>query len=293
MTRHRHRFLLYCLAAIVPAVGMLAATAATASAQTTTVVTARPSAAAQAEALAKAAIEKLAIGQHPLNHHVGVTSPAGKPKGLTNVQSTNWSGYADTGSSFSKVSASWTEPSATCSSRSEQLAAFWVGIDGYSSSSVEQDGTLIECYQRVAYQYTWWEMYPTNAIQVVGQTLAAGDAITSTVTRSGTNYTLSVTDSTHTANSFTETETCSSCANSSAEWIAEAPSSSSSVYPLADFGSWTASNASVTEGSTSGTISSFTDDEITMIDSSGQTKALPGSLNSSGNSFPVTWERSS
>jgi hypothetical protein len=272
---------------------MLAATAATASAQTTTAVTARPSAAAQAEALAKAAIEKLAVGQHPLNHHVGVTSPAGKPKGLTNVQSTNWSGYADTGSSFSKVSASWTEPSATCSSRSEQLAAFWVGIDGYSSNSVEQDGTLIECYQRVAYQYTWWEMYPTNDIQVVGQTLAAGDAINSTVTRNGTNYTLSVTDSTHTADSFTETETCSSCANSSAEWIAEAPSSSSSVYPLADFGSWTASNASVTEGSTSGGISSFTDDEITMVNSSGQTKALPGSLNSSGNSFSVTWERSS
>jgi peptidase A4-like protein len=293
MTRHRHRFLLYCLTAIVPAVGMLSATAATASAQTTTAVTARPSPAAEAQALAKAAIEKLAVGQHPLNHHVGVTSPAGKPEGLTNVQSTNWSGYADTGSSFSKVSASWTEPSATCSSRSEQLAAFWVGIDGYSSNSVEQDGTLIECYQRVAYQYTWWEMYPTNDIQVVGETLAAGDAITSTVTRSGTNYTLSVTDSTHTADSFTETETCSSCANTSAEWIAEAPSSSSSVYPLADFGSWTASSASVTEGSTSGGISSFTDDEITMINSSGQTKALPGSLNSSGSSFPVTWERSS
>jgi hypothetical protein len=296
MTRHPHRFLLYCLIVIVPAVGMLAATAATAataSAQTTTAVTARPSPAAEAQALAKAAIEKLAVGQHPLNHQVGATSPAGNPKGLTNVQSTNWSGYADTGSSFSKVSASWTEPSATCSSRSEQLAAFWVGIDGYSSSSVEQDGTLIECYQRVAYQYTWWEMYPTNSIQVVGQTLAAGDAITSTVTRSGTNYTLSVTDSTHTADSFTKTETCSSCANSSAEWIAEAPSSSSGVYPLADFGSWTASNASVTEGSTSGVISSFTDDEITMIDSSGQTKALPGSLNSSGNSFSVTWERSS
>ena len=293
MTRHRHRFLLYCLTAIVPAVGMLAATAATAGAQTATAVTARPSPAAEAQALAKAAIEKLAVGQHPLNHRVGVTSPPGKLKGLTNVQSTNWSGYADTGSSFSKVSASWTEPSVTCSSRSEQLAAFWVGIDGYSSSSVEQDGTLIECYQRVAYQYTWWEMYPTNDIQVVGDTLAAGDAITSTVTRSGTNYTLSVTDSTHTADSFTETETCSSCANSSAEWIAEAPSSSSSVYPLADFGSWTASNASVTAGSTSGVISSFTDDEITMVDSSGQTKALPGSLNSSGNSFPVTWERSS
>ena len=293
MTRHPRRFLLYCLTAIVPAIGMLAATVPTASAQATTAVTVRPSASAEAQALAKAAIEKLAVGQHPLNHPAGVVSPPGKLKGLTNVTSTNWSGYADTGSSFSKVSASWTEPSATCGSGAEQLAAFWVGIDGYSSSSVEQDGTLIECYQSQLYQYTWWEMYPTNAIQVVGQTLAAGDAITSTVTRSGKSYTLTVTDSTHTADSFTRTETCSNCANTSAEWIAEAPSGSSGVYPLADFGSWTASNASVTEGSTSGVISSFTDDEITMIDSSGNTKALPGSLNSSGNSFPVTWERAS
>jgi hypothetical protein len=136
-------------------------------------------------------------------------------------------------------------------------------------------------------------MYPTNAVQVVGGTLAAGDAITSTVTRSGTTYRLTVTDSTHTANSFTETETCSSCANTSAEWIAEAPSGSSGVYPLADFGSWTASSASVTEGSTSGTISSFTDDQITMADTSGNIEALPGALNSSGNGFSVTWERSS
>jgi Peptidase A4 family len=292
MAHRPRRFLLCCVAAIVPAAGMLAATAVTASAGTTTAVTARPSASAQAQALARAAIEKLAVGQQPLNHRVGAVSPPARPKGLTDVESTNWSGYADTGSSFSNVSASWTEPSATCG-RTTQLAAFWVGIDGYSSDSVEQDGTLIECYGGSAYQYTWWEMYPTNDIQVVGETLAAGDAITSTVTRSGTSYTLAVTDSTNPANSFTETETCSGCANSSAEWIAEAPSSSSSVYPLADFQSWTASNASVTEGSTSGTISSFTDDEITMVDSSGRTKALPGALNSGGNSFSVTWERSS
>jgi hypothetical protein len=284
------RFLFYCITAIVPAAGILAATAATASARTTAAVSAKPSASVEAGALAKAAIEKLAVGQHPLNHLV--SSPPGKPKGLTKVQSTNWSGYADTGSSFSKVSASWNEPSVTCGSQ-EQLAAFWVGIDGYSSSSVEQDGTLVECYRGRAYQYSWWEMYPTNDIQVVGQTVAAGDAITSSVTRSGTSYTLTVTDSTHAANSFTETESCSSCANTSAEWIAEAPSGSSSIYPLADFTSWTASGASVTEGSTAGVISSFTDDEITMVDSSGKTKALPGSLNSSGNGFTVTWERSS
>jgi hypothetical protein len=291
MTNRPRRFLRYTVAALVPALGLLTATAAGASASTLT-KTAAPSASAQAAALAKQAIQKLTIGQHGIDQRQGVSSVS-KIKGLSKVESTNWSGYADTGSSFSKVSSSWTEPSGTCSSRTESLAAFWVGIDGYSSDSVEQDGTLIECYEGTAYQYTWWEMYPTNSIQVVGSTAAAGDAITSVVTRSGTSYTLTVTDATHTADSFTTTQTCSSCANTSAEWIAEAPSSGSSVEPLADFGSWTASGASVTEGSTSGTISSFTDDEITMIDSSKKVKAQPGSLNGSGSSFSVTWERAS
>ena len=68
--------------------------------------------------------------------------------GLSQVQSSNWSGYADTGSNFGQVAGSWSEPGATCSGRSTTYAAFWVGIDGYSSDSVEQDGTLIECLPR-------------------------------------------------------------------------------------------------------------------------------------------------
>jgi hypothetical protein len=138
-------------------------------------------------------------------------------------------------------------------------------------------------------------MYPTNDIQVVGQSVAAGDSISASVVRSGGSYTLSVTDSTHPANSFTTTQSCSGCANSSAEWIAEAPccTSSGGILPLADFGTWNESGATVTEGSTSGVISSFTDDEITMVDNSGLVKAQPGPLNGSGNGFSVTWERSS
>ena len=294
MTNRPRRFLRYAIAAVIPAIGLLAATAGGASASTITARAATPSASTQATALAKAAIKQLMIGQHGSDQRRGVSSLS-NIKGLSQVSSTNWSGYADTGSSFSKVSAKWTEPSVTCSSSTTQLAAFWVGIDGYSSDSVEQDGTMIECYERTAYQFTWWEMYPTNDVQIVGETAAADDSITATVTRSGTSYVLAVTDSTHTADSFSTTQTCSasSCVDSSAEWIAEAPSGSSGVYPLADFKSWTASSASVTEGSTSGTISSFTDDEITMIDSSGATKALPGALNSAGTGFSVTWERAS
>lgn len=281
----RPRLLNLALAACLPAAGMLLAFGSAAGASTA----ATPS--AQAAANARALLHNLSVGQHSANQRVA--GHATKIEGLTQVQSTNWSGYADTGSGFSKVTGSWNEPSATCSSSTTSLAAFWVGIDGYSSSSVEQDGTLIECYRRVAYQYTWWEMYPTNAIQVVSSSLSAGDSITSSVTRSGSSYTLTVTDSTHSANSFTTTQSCSSCANTSAEWIAEAPSGSSGVYPLSQFSTWNETGATVTAGSTSGVISSFTDDEITMVNSSGAAKATPGALNSSGNAFSVTWDRAS
>jgi hypothetical protein len=157
---------------------------------------------------------------------------------------------------------------------------------------VEQDGTLAECYFGFQFSYSWWEMYPTNDIQVVGDSVDAGDSISASVVRSGDSYALKVTDSTHTSNSFSTTQTCSSCANSSAEWIAEAPSSSSGVEPLADFHSWTESGATVTGDSTSGVISTFPNDEITMTGTS-DTKAAPGPLNSSGNGFTVTWEHSS
>jgi hypothetical protein len=235
-------------------------------------------------------VKTLKVGFHSKN--IPARHASSRVKGQTQVESTNWSGYADTGSGFSSVSASWKEPTPTCSGRTTALAAFWVGIDGYSSSSVEQDGTLIECYEGSTYQFSWWEIYPVNSVQVVGESVAAGDSITATVTRSGTSYKLTVTDSTHTANSFSTTQTYSGAADSSAEWIAEAPSGSSGVYPLAQFSTWTDSSSTVSTTSTSGTISSFPDDEITMITSSGATEAEPSSLNSSGNSFTVTWDRS-
>src|ERR1700737_3511496 len=53
--------------------------------------------------------------------------------------STNWSGYAVTGSSFTWAKGSWVVPTAVCSGVTQaQYASFWVGIDGYNSSSVEQ-----------------------------------------------------------------------------------------------------------------------------------------------------------
>jgi len=282
------------LAACAPAIGLAIAAMPAASAATHTghPATGHLSALAKATIKARDYLRHLTVGQHGTDQRVPGHTRA--INGLTQVHSTNWSGYADDntrGNTYTSLTANWTEPTGTCTSTTS-LAVFWVGIDGFSSGSVEQDGTLIECSGGRAFYFTWWEMFPTNSIQTVGSTVRPGDSIHASVVRSGTSYTLAVTDSTTSGNSFSTTQTCSSCANSSAEWIAEAPSNSSGVLPLTNFHSWTASSATVKSGSTSGVISTFADDELTMVDGSGLVKAQPGALNSSGNGFTVTWERS-
>jgi hypothetical protein len=280
---HRYSKLLTCtLAACVPVLGLTMGFSPAAGASTSPAHTR-----AEALAYARAALKHLEVGQHATDHAVVHRA---RLDGTTDVDSTNWAGYADTSETFTKVTGTWSEPTVTCSGDTTELAAFWVGIDGFSSDSVEQDGTLAECYFGSLYQFSWWEMYPTNDIQVVGESVAAGDSISASVVRSGTSYALKVTDSTHTANSFSTTQTCSNCANSSAEWIAEAPSGSSGVYPLAKFSPWTEANATVATTTSSGVISTYPNDKITMVSSSGNVEAETSALNSAGNGFTVTWE---
>lgn len=123
---------------------------------------------------------------------------------------------------------------------------------------------------------------------MVGGSLSPGDSIYSSVVDNGGTYTLTVDDFSNSANSFTTAQSCTTCANASAEWIAEAPSGGSGIYPLPDYGSWTVSGATVTSGS-QGVISSFPDDEITMIDTSGNPESVPGSLNGTGDGFTTDW----
>lgn len=284
MTKHLRRLLLYPLAAMLLALGLMIGLGAAAGASTTH---ATPAA---ATAIAKAAIKDLDIGQHGTIHRASHLSK--KIDGQSVVETYNWSGYADTGSGYSEVSGSWTEPSASCGSELT-LAAFWVGIDGYNDGTVEQDGTLIECYEGTPYQYSWWEMYPSNAIQIVGESVQPGDLITASVNANGSDYLLTVLDNTKPANDISTTQSCSDCDNGSAEWIAEAPSGSNGIYPLTDFGTWTLTNSTVDEGSAPGVISTFPYDELIMIDSSGNVEAQPGPLTSGGSSFSDTWESSS
>jgi Peptidase A4 family len=243
-----------------------------------------------------------AAAAHTLSLPRGVTPgglmhrPAGALKShargvVGEAESTNWSGYAVTGGdgAFSSVSASWKQPTASCTSRrSDTYAAFWVGLDGYSSDSVEQTGTLIECVGTTAEYFGWYEMYPAGLV-TYSSTVRPGDSFSASVTFSGSDtYTLVLKDSTE---GWTQTKVVnqSGLDRSSAEVITEAPccTSSGGILPLADFGT-VSYTGSADNGSSMGTQSPT---EIVMIDNSGQDKDTTSAISSSG-AFSNTWVRS-
>lgn len=266
------------------------------------------SAALLAALLAAVPAASAAPATHPGRVYVGPAPAIRGPghvqtiQGITQIQSTNWSGYADyettTGQKpFTGVIGSWVQPAATCPQSGQTYAVFWVGLDGFfndPTGTVEQDGSYVICTNGTPSYYTWWEMYPTNAIQIVGDSVQPGDHITSYVSYSQTtgNYTLKVTDKTNPANSFTEVQACSvSCSRFSAEWIAEAPSSFS-VLPLADFGKVTFTGSRTAISGHNGTITdpTWTANSIEMVQSNGNPKAVPSKLYRNGTAFQVTWE---
>src|SRR2546426_7512455 len=220
---------------------------------------------------------------------------------LTNgaATSTNWSGYAVTGPAGSVTDAkgSWIVPSVICSSAAS-YSSFWVGIDGFGSNTVEQTGTDSDCQSGSPTYYAWYEFYPGPAFLITGITVRPGDRISAEAIYSSGLVTVTITDTTTTAQSFT-TSGGVGALRSSAEWIAEAPSSTGGVLPLANFGTaylgqdntgLSPTNYATVNGVT-GPISSFgpSVQEITMVSSSGTTEAQPSPLSTDGTSFSVAW----
>jgi hypothetical protein len=235
----------------------------------------------------------------------------------TAVQSSNWGGYADTNDTFNSVASSWTEPTVNCANSNGGLngvlglstlsgllggpgaaSAFWVGLDGYNSTSVEQLGTDSDCDSGAPTYYAWYEMYPNPSVQLPSQyPVQPGDQMTALVSSNsaGTSFTLSIKDATAGWN-FSTTQTGSGFARSSAEVIAEAPSSCTLLFcselPLADFGQINYSGSSIiSSAGTKGSLATFNANEITMSNN-GTTLATPSSLSSDGSSFSVKWNAS-
>jgi hypothetical protein len=208
----------------------------------------------------------------------------GRMHRITDSTSTNWSGYAVTGGRYTQVSSSWTVPSVSCSGTA--YSSFWVGLDGDTSGTVEQTGTDSDCSGSSPQYYAWYEMYPKFPSNY-SNPVRAGDSMSASVTTNGSgSFTLTISDSTQ---NWTRTTTArlKSAKLASAEVIAEAPSSSGGVLPLANFGTVKFSGATVNGALLTSTTPGL--DPITMATGS-TVKAQPSGMSSG--SFSVTWKHS-
>jgi hypothetical protein len=206
------------------------------------------------------------------------------------VGSTNWSGYAVSGSNgaYRSVSARWTVPAVTCTP-GDQYASFWVGLDGYGghSRSVEQAGTDSDCTGRTARYDGWYEMYPAAPVYFRTK-VRPGDHLSASVTFHGADtYTVVLKDSTR-GWSHAVTKDEPGLARSSAEVITEAPSSTRGVLPLADFGTVRFAGAKVNGKA----LKRLHPIKIIMIDADRLAKDSTSAFGPAG-AFHNTWIRSS
>lgn len=217
---------------------------------------------------------------------------------LKNGTSTNWSGYASvlgslsapTSGVVSDVKGTWTVQAVDCSlAATNTYSSAWVGIDGYTSSSVEQLGTEHDCINGQPQYYAWYEMYPKPGYKITKLSVQPGDVMTGEVQyiRNG-NFVLTLSSS---RGAFKTTQKSNKAVRSSAEWIVEAPWSGG-VLPLANFGTLPFSSSSATINGNAGAISVFTYDKIDMANSTNVLKDQTSDLSSGGTAFSVTWKSS-
>jgi len=227
--------------------------------------------------------------------------------------SANWAGYGVVGlrshDHFEQVIGTWTEPAATCSAGHQTYSAFWVGLGGLrqNSTALEQTGTEADCSRSGHASYgAWYELLPAGSVQIK-LPVHPGDTIAASVTVGhSTGVVLHLRDET-THREFSKRVTMHAPDTSSAEWIAEAPStcerSGCITLPLTDFGSVSFTGASVlTRDGTSGSISNPAWKAV-PIELQGDIQAFaantapvsdgatPGELVDSGSAFTVTWHQ--
>jgi Peptidase A4 family len=220
------------------------------------------------------------------------------PQGIPIDYSGNWSGYIalpKTGkaTAFKYVAGSYEVPSVNCSVTNYAFSYHWVGLDGWTDGTVEQDGIGAFCVNGTPDYFAWYEMYPAGVTDEFS--VDPGDAITSSVTYNGSGkYQMNLTDQTTGQNFSVGTSCASTCANSSAEVITEGYTSAP-YNGTADFGEQHYDTATVTgsKGAVGGLTSPNwnTVESIALGASSDDPDTEPGPLYTTTNlsAFPLTW----
>ena len=244
----------------------------------------------------------------------GASAGASYAHPIKHRTSANWAGYADTANApLDVVSGEWVQPAASCDQPYATYSAFWVGLGGFkhSSQALEQIGSEADCTAagRSA-AYAWFELVPSPSIKLK-LAVHPANVLKARVAVRGRQVTLNL-ENLSTGHSVTKSFRVVSPDETSAEWIAEAPSACVSAnqcqpLPLTDFGtvSFTSAQARTSRGHT-GTITdrSFSTTDMTLspggpvtgpafVASASSGEAAPSAVSPNGNAFSVTYEQTS
>jgi peptidase A4-like protein len=227
--------------------------------------------------------------------------------------SSNWAGYAvsRSGVTFKRVSGTWVQPQASCTTGRRRYSAYWLGLGGLHtySKALEQIGTEADCAGGKAFYSAWYELVPNDPVSL-RMTVRPGDTMSASVTVTGHTVKLFLANRTR-GTAFSRQLQAATVDVTSAEWIAEAPSvcdgTGCATLPLADFGSASFANSQAT--STTDHAGTITDPvwsplAITLssgrgrhggpgfiTDGLGTASATPAELNATGDAFAVTYTR--
>ncbi len=236
--------------------------------------------------------DKLRAHPHPYIPYLKKHSSK-KDKDISNVTSTNWSGYVALGKNVSSVSGSWVVPDVKKSNK-DTYCAVWVGIDGYHSDSVEQIGTSHDYIKGKPHHYAWFEMYPEYPQEIYNFPVNTGDSISAVVDYVYSDSCFKMKLINNTKNIFVEIPTkhttFKKAQRSSAEWIIEAPFSNK-ILPLSNFDMVFTNSCKCTIDGVSGAIKNnkWSSTPIDMVDSKGNLKAQTSGLAGNDQNFWVKW----
>jgi hypothetical protein len=220
------------------------------------------------------------------------------PRALGDVkvfESNNWSGYALVGSDFKEARGSWIVPSVDCSVVTNSSVSFWVGIDGWTNSTVEQTGTDSDCNDGEPSYYAWYEFAPKGGVTITSVPVSAGDVISGKVTYEDSMFVVTLMNDT-TGESYSTTASVPNARRASAEWITELNGYNLSDFDTVRFGKdFTKASRSnwAADETMAGTIGAFGKRVQASVIVSGKKNdlAVPSFLSADGASFTVTWWR--
>jgi Peptidase A4 family len=228
---------------------------------------------------------------------------AATPEGIPIQYSGNWSGYialpkSGKAKAFRYVQGDYNVPSVNCATTPSAFAYFWVGLDGDTDSTVEQDGVGGYCVSGSPVYFAWSEMFP-DGVQIQFY-LNPGDEVTSSVyyNSSTRQYELDLTDLTS-GQTFSVDQACpTTCDNSSAEVITEgypsSPYDGTSDYASVNYETIKVTDSAGTHGAL--TNSNWHTDESIHAGSACPVDTEPGALYSASvpsspamSAFEDTW----